>query len=183
MLWLNVLEDKDLGWKKIHGIQIIGIEASQGRIVVDQRQILKILENYVTELYDWSNQPEKLEVEIEEEIDADVINLCILRREVQRTTKEMRDTKVTRDNNVCGDRLKFLGEYSLQLMAQLFSNICETEEWLKDFIEVTMSALKGSPKATKCSHHYTDSFITFIQHKLYRGFLEEGPKRKLRLYL
>lgn len=50
MLWLNVLEDKDLGWKKINGIQIIGIEASQRRIVVDQRQILKILENYVTEL-------------------------------------------------------------------------------------------------------------------------------------
>jgi len=69
---------------------------------------------------------EKLEVETEEEIDADAINL--LRSEVGRAVKEMRDTKATRDNNVCGDRLKFLGEYSLQLMAQLFSNMCETEE-------------------------------------------------------
>ena len=103
--------------EKSHGIQIIGNEASQRHIVVEVRQVLKSLENYITELYDRSNLPEKLEVETEEEIDADAINPYILRSEVGRTLKEMRDKKATGDNNVCGDPLKFLGEYGPQLMA------------------------------------------------------------------
>jgi hypothetical protein len=47
---------------------------------------------------------------------------------VEKTIKEMRDKKATGDNKVCGDPLKFLGEYGLLLMAQLFSNMCETGE-------------------------------------------------------
>jgi hypothetical protein len=108
--------------EKIHGIQIIGIEASQRPIIVDQRQVLKILENQVTELYDRSKQPEKLEVEIEEEINADAINPYILGSEVEKAIKEMRDKKATRDNNVCGDPLKFLGEYGLQLSHMTIMN-------------------------------------------------------------
>ena len=38
---------------------------------MDQRQVLKIWENYVTELYDRTNQPETLEDEPEEELDTD----------------------------------------------------------------------------------------------------------------
>jgi hypothetical protein len=37
-----------------------------------------------------------------------------------------------------------------------------TGEWPRDFIEVTMIALKKKPKATKCSNHRT---ISIIAHK------------------
>ena len=43
---------KELGWKEAQGIQNIGMEDSQGNRIVDQSQVLKIWENYVTELYD-----------------------------------------------------------------------------------------------------------------------------------
>jgi hypothetical protein len=33
-------------------------------------------------------------------------------------------------------------------MTQVINNLYETGEWLKDFIEVTMIALKKKPKAT-----------------------------------
>jgi hypothetical protein len=36
----------------IYMISTIGIEDSQGNRIVDQRQVLKIWETYVTELYD-----------------------------------------------------------------------------------------------------------------------------------
>jgi hypothetical protein len=49
--------------KENHGIQTIGIEGSEGYIIADQRQVLKILENYITELYDQANQQENLEAE------------------------------------------------------------------------------------------------------------------------
>jgi hypothetical protein len=58
---LMYMKTKELGWKETQGIQNIGIEVSQGNRIVDQRQMLKISENYVTERYDRTNRPETLE--------------------------------------------------------------------------------------------------------------------------
>jgi hypothetical protein len=46
---------KELVWKETQGIQNIGIEDSQGNRKVDETQVLKIWENYITELYDRPN--------------------------------------------------------------------------------------------------------------------------------
>ena len=46
------MKTNELGWKETQGIQNIGIEDSQGNRVVEQNQVLKIWENYITELYD-----------------------------------------------------------------------------------------------------------------------------------
>jgi len=63
------MKTKELGWEETQGIQNIGIEDSQGNRIVEQIQVLKIWENYITELYDRPNRPETLEVESEEEVD------------------------------------------------------------------------------------------------------------------
>jgi hypothetical protein len=42
---------------------------------------------------------------------------------------------------------------------KLISTIYETGEWPKDFVEVTMIALKKKPQATKCSDHRTSNPI------------------------
>ena len=47
---LMYMKTKELGGKETQGIQNIGIKDSQGNRKVDQRQVLKILENYVIEL-------------------------------------------------------------------------------------------------------------------------------------
>ena len=47
---LMYMKTKELGWNETQGIQIIGIADSQGNRIVDQRQVLKIWENYITEL-------------------------------------------------------------------------------------------------------------------------------------
>jgi hypothetical protein len=59
---LMYMKKKVLGWKDNHGIQNIGIEDSQGSIIIDLRRVLKFWENYITELYD---RPEHLEFEEE----------------------------------------------------------------------------------------------------------------------
>ena len=64
------MKTKELGWKETQGIQNIWIEDCQGNRIVDQKQSLKIWENYVTELYDRPNRPETLEIE-PEEVDTD----------------------------------------------------------------------------------------------------------------
>ena len=68
---LMYMKTKELGWKETQGIQNIGIEDSQGNRIAQQSQMLKIWENYITELYDQPNRPETLEVEPEEEGDID----------------------------------------------------------------------------------------------------------------
>ena len=55
---------------EINGIQNIGIKGSEGYIIADQRQVLKILENYITELYDQANQQENLGAEHKQEADS-----------------------------------------------------------------------------------------------------------------
>jgi len=68
---LMYMKTKELRWKETQRIQNIGIEDSQGNRIVGQKKVLKIWENYVTELYDRPNRPEILEVEPEEEVDTD----------------------------------------------------------------------------------------------------------------
>ena len=58
-----------------------------GNRIVDQKQALKIWENYVTELYDRPNRPETLEVEPEEEVDTDEKSPYILQSEVEKAVK------------------------------------------------------------------------------------------------
>jgi hypothetical protein len=110
---LMYMKTKELGWKATQGIQNIGIEDSQGNRIVDQKQMLKIWENYVTELYDRPNRPETLEVETEE-VDTDEKGPYILQSEVEKAIKEMRNKKATGDDDVPGDVFKLLGEGGLK---------------------------------------------------------------------
>jgi murein tripeptide amidase MpaA len=97
---------------------------SDGNRIVDQRQVLKIWENYVTELYDRPNRPETLEVEPEEEeVDADEKGPYILQNEVEKASKEMRNKKATGDDNVPGEVLRLLGEGSLKILTKLINII------------------------------------------------------------
>ena len=136
------MKTKELGWNETHGILSIGIEDSQGNRRVEQRQVLKIWENYITELYDRPNRPETLEVEPEEEVDTDDKGPHILQSEVEKPIKEMRNKKATGDDDVPGDVLKLLGEGGLKIMKKLINTIFETGKWPKDFTEVTMIDLK-----------------------------------------
>jgi hypothetical protein len=121
--------------------------------------VLRIWENYITELYDRPNRPETPEIELEEEVDTDERGPYILRSEVEKAIMEMRNKKATGEDDVPGDVLKLLGEGGLIIMTKLISTKCETGEWPKDFTEVTMIALKKKPQATKCSDHRTISLI------------------------
>jgi len=161
---LMYMKTKELGWKEAQGIQNIGIQDSQGNRIVDQRQVMKIWENYVTELYDRTNRTETLEGEPEEEVDIDEKGPYILQGEVEKAIKEMRNRKATGDDNVPGDVLKLLAEGGLTILTELINAIYETGEWPKDFTEVTMTALKKKTQATRCSD-IAQSVLLHIQQR------------------
>lgn len=55
-----------LGWRDNQGVHTTGIGDGQENVIVDQRQVLKICEKSITQLYDLTSRPENLEVETEE---------------------------------------------------------------------------------------------------------------------
>jgi hypothetical protein len=57
------MKTKELGWRESHGIENIITEDSKGNVIVDETQVLKIWEKYITEFYSQPKQPENLEVE------------------------------------------------------------------------------------------------------------------------
>ena len=60
-LRFNVHNTKEPGGKENHGIQNIGTKNSPANITVgDKRQVLKICENYVIEVYKQAKWPENL---------------------------------------------------------------------------------------------------------------------------
>jgi hypothetical protein len=61
------------------------------------------------------------------------------------------------------------------------NTIYETGEWPKDFTEVSMTAFKKKPQATKCSDHRTISLIAHTA-KIVTKILKKGLKRKLRMF-
>jgi hypothetical protein len=116
----------------------------------------------ITELHIRTNRPVTLEVEPEEEVDAEEKGPYILQSEVEKAIKEMRNKKATGDDDVPGDVLKLFGEGGLKIMTKLINTIYETGEWPKDFTEVTTIALKKKPQATKFSDHRTISLIAHM---------------------
>jgi hypothetical protein len=96
---------------------------------------------------------------------------------VEKAIKEMRDKKATGDDDVPGDVLKLLGEDGLRLTTQMINSIYVTGEWPRDFIEVTMIALKKKPKATKCSDHRKISLIAYAA-KIVARILRRRIERK-----
>jgi hypothetical protein len=59
------MKEKEPGWKDNLDISTNGTEDCQGNIILDLRQVLKMWENHITELYDEANQPQNLEPETE----------------------------------------------------------------------------------------------------------------------
>jgi hypothetical protein len=82
------MKTKELGWKDTQGIPNIGIEECHGNRIIEESQVLKIWENYITELQDRPNRPEILEVEPEEEEDADKKGPYILQSEVENPSRK-----------------------------------------------------------------------------------------------
>jgi hypothetical protein len=126
------MKTKELGWNETQGIQSIGIEDSK-RNRVDQVQVLKVWENYITELYDRTNKPDTIEVEPAEEVDTDEKGPHILQSEVEKAIKEMRKRKAIGFDDIPGNVLKLLGEGGLKILTKLSNTIYNTGEWPQDF--------------------------------------------------
>lgn len=105
-LWCNVQEDKGSRLERKPGIQNDGIEDSKSNIIEVQRQVLRIWENYITELYDQPNWQLNLEVKPEQEVNTDENGSYIVQNEMEKAIEEVRNKKATKDYNEPGHVIK-----------------------------------------------------------------------------
>jgi hypothetical protein len=103
-------------------------ECCKGDIIVDRREVLKIWDNYITELWDRTNRLENLEIELEEEVDENEKGPYILRSEKESGMKEMKGKKIKGCDDVPGDVLRLLGDGGHRIMTQVINRIYETGE-------------------------------------------------------
>jgi len=76
---------------------------------------------------------------------------------VEKSIKEMRDKKDAGNDDIPGNIRKSLRKYGLRLMTKLVNNVLVTGHSSKDFIHVTVNALKKKPEDPECSFHRTYS--------------------------
>jgi hypothetical protein len=76
------MKAEELGWKENHGIETIGIEDIEDN-VINERQVLKIWENYIKKLCNGADATEDLEVKVKEEVGADEKCPYILHSELE----------------------------------------------------------------------------------------------------
>jgi len=114
---------KKLDWKENRGIQNIDTADSQENIILHQRKVLKIWENYITELYNRPIRPEIQEFELEEEVCPDKKCPYILHSEAEKAIKEMSDKKAAKNDDLGGDVFKLFREDGLRLTSKLINSI------------------------------------------------------------
>jgi hypothetical protein len=87
---------------------------------------------------------------------------------MEQAIKQIKHKRPIADDDVPGVVLTLLGEDGIKIMTQLTNNTYPTGQWPKDFIEVTMIALKKRPRATQCSGHCTTTLITHTEKTVTR---------------
>ena len=103
----------------------------------------------------------------------------ILHSKVEQSITKKRSKKARRnDDDVRGDVLKLLGEDNLKIMTQLINNMHETGQQPKEFIEVTMMALKRKPEPIKQNNYCTVSLIAYTA-KMVARILRRRTERKI----
>ena len=153
---------RSLEWKNSNGSTRFGIENNDGTVVSDQKEILKVWEDYIATLYDKENRPQEIMIEEEKDVNEDDKGPSILRSEVEKAIKDLGRGKATGDDNIPAEILKVLGNEGIKKLTELINNIYKTGIWPNDFLDVTMIALKKKPDARKCADHRTISLISHV---------------------
>ena len=153
---------RSLEWKNSNGSTRFGIENNDGTVVSEQKEILKVWEDYIATLYDKENRPQEIIIEEEKDVNEDDKGPSILRSEVEKAIKDLGRGKATGDDNIPAEILKVLGNEGIKKLTELINNIYKTGIWPNDFLDVTMIALKKKPDARKCADHRTISLISHV---------------------
>ena len=153
---------RSLEWKNSNGSTRFGIENNDGTVVSEQKEILKVWEDYIATLYDKENRPQEIMIEEEKDVNEDDKGPSILRSEVEKAIKDLGRGKATGDDNIPAEILKVLGNEGIKKLTELINNIYKTGIWPNDFLDVTMIALKKKPDARKCADHRTISLISHV---------------------
>ena len=166
------MKTRELNWKENHGIKNTGVEDSRK---YNNSRSYRSTAN-LKEFCHQANRPENLEVETEEEVDEEEKVPYVLHSKVEKATKKTMEKKATTDDNVpVGSRRSQNNEATLNY-------IHETGEWPKDFIEVTISALKNTPEVPNAAT-IARSDSLHIQQRWCRRLPRIRPERGLVCWL
>ncbi|KAG8236020.1 hypothetical protein J437_LFUL015971 [Ladona fulva] len=113
-----------------------GMIDKNGKVTTDEEEIKVLWKEYIEELYCTHDFNGRIDLE-----DEDSKGPRILRDEVKRAIKDLRDKKTVGSDGIPAEVLKALGESAIGRLTDLINKIYDTGEWPDDFLKTIMMPL------------------------------------------
>jgi hypothetical protein len=115
---------------------------------------------YIEDLYNKTGKPERIEMEMETEIEEDQKGPDVIDSEIEQAIKDLKKGKAEGEDGIPAEMLKALDPEALRLLHQLCKAMYMEGKWPEDFLRSTIVPLQKKPNAQRCEDHRTISLIS-----------------------
>ena len=136
------------------------IKAKDGRMLTERDEVQSRWKEYVEDLYDGRNRPERLNLEEESAVEEDSLGPGILDAEIEGALRDMKARKAVGVDNIPCELLKNLGRDGKRRFFELVRRIYEEGCWPEDFVKTVIIPLPKKKKAVECGDYRTISLIS-----------------------
>jgi len=137
------------------------IRDSSGVLLCEPELVKNRWKEYVEMLYDKNAKPSSEDMEVEEiqEVDFDEIGPELLKEEVIRAVKDMKNNKAVGVDEIPAEFWKSLGDKGIEEIVKLCKSMYDTGKWPSDFTRLVFVPLQKKENALDCEDHRTISLI------------------------
>ena len=136
------------------------IKSKDGKMITERGEVQNRWKEYVEELYDSVNRPERLNIEEETAVGEDNLGPGILDAEIDRALRDMKARKAVGVDNIPCELLKSLGKLGKKRFFELVRRIYEEGTWPEDFVKTILIPIPKKKKAVECGDYRTISLIS-----------------------
>lgn len=167
----------DLMYKKVRNVTWDGrkaivrlreIENKEGKIIYDDKAVRERWSEYVKEIYATNEKPPSLNIEEEWETEFENRGLSILKCEIEKEIKEMKEKKSAGVDELPIEFFKCLTEKGLNEIVGLCNKIYNSGKWPEDFLKIVMIPIPKKAGTKKCTEYRTISLIAHAAKILLR---------------
>ena len=131
----------------------------EGKLLVDENDILERWKEYIEELYS-TDRNNDMVVEEENEVPVDDKGPDLLAEEIIKALKSLTNGKAEGIDNIPGELLKEMGPVAQQCLIEICKDIYSTGIWPEDFTQAVIITLAKKQNATACSDFRTISLLS-----------------------
>jgi len=148
------------------------LKDKNGNILMEEQEILKRWHDYIEELYDDTERPDK-----PFKFSEPMSGPAILKNEIENAMKHMKANKAVGSDNIPVEILMALEEVGVNTLQLLFNKIYNTGTIPGDMIRSIFIALPKKPGTMECENHRTISLMSHCTKILLKVIMQRNKKK------